>query len=108
MAEYKSFGEKVGMRLWLCALGASLVALVVYALTLAGYVFPGESAHLFTRLKFISHLLEFIRHDILKSIVLVECLCGELSELFSFVHPSRNDLKRFKLRNFGLQLPRRL
>lgn len=49
MADYKSFGEKAGMRLWLCALGASLVALVVYALTLAGYVFPGESAHLFTQ-----------------------------------------------------------
>lgn len=49
MADYKTFGEKVGMRLWLCALGASLVALVVYAFTLAGYVFPGESAHLFTQ-----------------------------------------------------------
>ena len=36
-------------RLWLCALGTSLVALIVYAFTLAGYVFPGASTHLFTQ-----------------------------------------------------------
>lgn len=39
----------LGARLWLCALGASVVALVVYGLSLANYVFPGESAHLFTQ-----------------------------------------------------------
>lgn len=33
----------------LFAVGASLVALVVYALTFADYIFPGESAHLFTQ-----------------------------------------------------------
>ena len=54
MAEKKKTARKalavsLGMRLWLCALGSSLVALVVYGLTLAGYVFPGESAHLFTQ-----------------------------------------------------------
>ncbi len=39
----------LGARLGLCALGATLVAAVVYALTLAGYVFPGSSTHLFTQ-----------------------------------------------------------
>ena len=54
MSEKRKSARKVlavslGTRLWLCALGSSVVALVVYALTLAGYVFPGESAHLFTQ-----------------------------------------------------------
>ena len=57
MSDEKMTGRKIrqtgavtlGSRLWFCALGASLVALVVYALTLAGYVFPGESAHLYTQ-----------------------------------------------------------
>ena len=39
----------LGWRLWVAAIGASLVALVVYSLTLAGYLFPGESAHLATQ-----------------------------------------------------------
>ncbi len=47
MAEEKK--SMVGMRLWLCALGTSLVALVVYSLTLAGYVFPCRSTQLFTQ-----------------------------------------------------------
>ena len=42
-------GPVVGGRLWLCGLGAALAAALVYALTLAGYMFPGESAHLFTQ-----------------------------------------------------------
>jgi len=46
MEEKKS---AIGSRLWFCALGTSLVALVVYSLTLAGYVFPSESTHLFTQ-----------------------------------------------------------
>ena len=36
-------------RLWMYALGAALAALAVYAATVAGYVFPGESTHLFTQ-----------------------------------------------------------
>ena len=46
MEEKKS---TLGLRYWLCALGTSLVALAVYAFTLAGYVFPGYSTHLFTQ-----------------------------------------------------------
>ncbi|MGN0848020.1 MAG: protein O-mannosyl-transferase family, partial [Kiritimatiellia bacterium] len=49
MAGRDDFAKTSGMRLWLAACGVSLVALVVYALTLAGYVFPGESTHLFTQ-----------------------------------------------------------
>ncbi len=39
----------LGMRLWLGAIGVALLALVVYALTFAGSVFPGASTHLFTQ-----------------------------------------------------------
>lgn len=39
----------LGPRLWLCALGVSLLALIVYSLSLAGYIFPGASAHLYTQ-----------------------------------------------------------
>ncbi len=49
MADNNMVERGLGMRLWLCSIGASLVALVIYSLTLAGYVFPGESAHLFTQ-----------------------------------------------------------
>ena len=49
MADRKALSQTFGIRLGLCALGVALVALVVYALTLAPYVFPGESAHLFTQ-----------------------------------------------------------
>ena len=49
IADKKSAPPLFGFRLALCTLGVSLVALVVYGLTLAGYVFPGESAHLFTQ-----------------------------------------------------------
>ncbi len=48
--EETNYNEKAsGLRLWLAAIGVSLVALVVYSLTLAGYVFPGESTSLFTQ-----------------------------------------------------------
>ena len=46
MEEKKSI---LGLRYWLYALGTALVALVVYACTLAGHVFPGQSTHLFTQ-----------------------------------------------------------
>ncbi len=49
MVDAKNQSPTLGMRLWLGALCASLLAVVVYSLTLAGYVFPGESAHLFTQ-----------------------------------------------------------
>ena len=39
----------LGWRLWLAALGASLVALAVYSLTLAGYMFPDSSTSLATQ-----------------------------------------------------------
>ncbi|MGN0853582.1 MAG: tetratricopeptide repeat protein [Kiritimatiellia bacterium] len=42
-------GLSLGMRIGICALGSALVALVVYSWTLAGYIFPGESARLFTQ-----------------------------------------------------------
>lgn len=49
MADKKELAPAFGIRLGLCMLGVSLVALVVYSLTLAGYVFPGESARLCTQ-----------------------------------------------------------
>ncbi len=49
MTKRNDRAEVIGLRLWLAALGVSLVALVVYSLTLAGYVFPGESTRLFTQ-----------------------------------------------------------
>ncbi len=48
-SESKSFMSSVAGKLLLCSSGASLAALVVYSLTLAGYIFPGESANLFTQ-----------------------------------------------------------
>ena len=39
----------LGWSLWLAALGASLVALAVYSLTLAGYMFPDSSTSLATQ-----------------------------------------------------------
>jgi tetratricopeptide (TPR) repeat protein len=39
----------LGWRLWLAAFGALFVALVVYSLTLAGYLFPGSSTSLATQ-----------------------------------------------------------
>ncbi len=45
----KSFMSSMTGRLLLCSLGSSLLALIVYSLTLAGYIFPGESASLFTQ-----------------------------------------------------------
>lgn len=48
MADRKSCGA-LGMRLWLGVLGTAFAAAVVYAFTMAGYVFPGESASLFTQ-----------------------------------------------------------
>ena len=41
--------SSVMRQLWMCTFGSMIVALVVYALTLAHYVFPGDSAHLFTQ-----------------------------------------------------------
>lgn len=38
-----------GSRLWLYSIGAALLALLVYSLTLAGYVYPGHSTALFTQ-----------------------------------------------------------
>ena len=49
--EAKPFGTSPGGLLWLGALGASLFALVLYGLTLARYLYPGESALLFTQWK---------------------------------------------------------
>ena len=48
-AAQKPFGTSPGGLLWLGALGASLLALAVYGLTLARYLYPGESATLFTQ-----------------------------------------------------------
>ena len=46
MTGFKPFGGKDGLRAWPYALGAMGVALVVYAFTLADYMFPGEASHL--------------------------------------------------------------
>ena len=49
VAEQKPFGSSPGWQLWLASLAASLVALAVYGCTLAGYLYPGESASLYTQ-----------------------------------------------------------
>jgi len=49
MSDRQETAAGFGMRLWLCSIGASVLALVIYSLTLAGYLFPGESAHLLTQ-----------------------------------------------------------
>ena len=47
--DQKPFGVSPGGRLWLGALGASLLAAIVYGLTFSRYLYPGESAELFTQ-----------------------------------------------------------
>ena len=49
IAARKPFGASPGWRLWLGALGSSLLALLVYGCSLASYLYPGESAVLFTQ-----------------------------------------------------------
>ena len=49
VVEKKPFGNSPGGMLWLAALGSSLLALLVYGCTLAQYLYPGESAALFTQ-----------------------------------------------------------
>ncbi len=44
-----SFMSSITARLLLCSLGSSILALAIYSFTLAGYIFPGESADLFTQ-----------------------------------------------------------
>ncbi len=56
VAELKPFGSSPGWQLWLASLGASLLALVVYGCSLADYLYPGESAALFTQWKEIEIL----------------------------------------------------
>ena len=56
VAELKPFGSSPGWQLWLASLAASLVALAVYGCTLAGYLYPGESAALYTQWKGIEML----------------------------------------------------
>ena len=51
VAELKPFGTSPGWPLWLVSLGASLLALAVYGCTLVGYLYPGESASLYTQWK---------------------------------------------------------
>ena len=48
-AAQKPFGTSPGWWLWMGALGSSLLALLVYGCTLASYLYPGESAVLFTQ-----------------------------------------------------------
>ena len=56
VAELKPFGSSPGWQLWLASLGASLLALAVYGCSLAGYLYPGESAALYTQWKGIEIL----------------------------------------------------
>lgn len=49
MADKNNDAKTSVLRLWVTAIGVSLIAMVVYSLTLAGYVFPGESTKLFTQ-----------------------------------------------------------
>ena len=49
VVEKKPFGMSPGGMLWFAALGSSLLALLVYGCTLAQYLYPGESAALFTQ-----------------------------------------------------------
>lgn len=82
-------------RLWLYALGATLLATLVYGITLVGYVYPGESAHLFTQWMGMD-ALDLPRHPVWGAVVkavggmsfgasvaarlnLVSLVCGALS-----------------------------
>ncbi len=50
MADTKAAATQTSSsKLWWFGLGAMILALAVYLPTLAGYLFPGESAHLFTQ-----------------------------------------------------------
>ena len=49
IVEQKPFGTSPGGRLWFGVLGVSLLALLIYGCTLARYLYPGESAALFTQ-----------------------------------------------------------
>ena len=46
MTGFKPVAGKDGLRMWPLALGAAGVAFIVYACTLATYMFPGEATHL--------------------------------------------------------------
>ncbi len=69
MTGFKPLCGKDGLRAWPWALCAAAAALAVYALTLADYIFPGESAHLMAQwngmdaLSFPSHPIwgKFVR-----------------------------------------------
>ena len=47
--ERKKFGAPAGGRLWLAALGSSLVALLVYGLTLSKHLHPGTTSDLYVQ-----------------------------------------------------------
>ena len=92
-AAQKPFGTSPGWGLWLGALGSSLLALLVYGCTLAPYLYPGESAVLFTQwigLETQSLPLHPIWGGIMKSIGLTSAVrlnllglaCGVLSAGF--------------------------
>ena len=75
--EQKPFGTSPGGRLWLGALGVSLLALLVYGLTLSRDLYPGESAVLYTqwmRLETLSLPLHPIWGGIVKSIGLTSAV----------------------------------
>ena len=63
MTGFKPFGGKDGLRAWPWLIGAALTAVVVYALTYANYIFPGESAHLMAQWNGMD-ALTFPRHPI--------------------------------------------
>ncbi len=92
-AVQKPFGSSPGRLLWLGALGASLLALLVYGCTLTRYLYPGESAVLYTQwmgLDTLSLPLHPIWGGIVKSIGLTSAVrlnmlglvCGVLSAGF--------------------------
>lgn len=74
MSDRKSCGA-LGMRLWMGVLGTALAAVFVYVLTMAGYVFPGESSSLFTQwmgMSALSHPL----HPLWGAVMRVVGACG--------------------------------
>ena len=93
IAARKPFGTSPGWWLWLGALGSSLLALLVYGCSLASYLYPGESAVLFTQwigLDTLSLPLHPIWGGIMKAIGLTSAthlnmlglVCGVLSAGF--------------------------
>ena len=89
----KPFGASAGVRLWLAALGSSLVALLIYGCTLSGYLYPGFSSDLYVQwmgldaLSLPLHpiwgaLVKSIGGGTVSSLHMFSAVCGALSAGF--------------------------